>query len=383
MIRGHLQRPVGALLVAAAAALSASAQSDATYPAVVERYARGERAFAVAGLARFSHDDLIHEYGELRASLLAAERCPAATEEGRAKCSAALERRRALVRAAVMLHADKDGEDRPPTAGSEQPRRCPGIQAALAGRYAALLARGAGSWDFARRFFLGMVLRCQWDFCLEHAQRWAHDGLKLFPKDAALLLGLASVLEESATLAEIKTAEGLAGLPQRRRDEVQRSVAARTQRFQEARSYFEQALLADPSSALARVRLGRVLWRLGQNEAARVTLEQAVRQEPAGDVLYLARLFLGRVHEDLGHLDQAAAEYRLALALDPQAQAAAVALSHVVRSIGEVEDSRELLSRALSHARRRQGRDAYWEYLTRNALHYEALFDALRRETLQ
>ena len=351
---------------------------------LVERYARGERAPALAGLARFSHDDLIHEYGELRASLMAAERCPGvATEAGRERCDAALEQRRALVRAAVMLHADKDEQDRPPSAGAEQRRPCPGNQAALAGRYAALLARGSEGWDFARRFFLGMALRCQWDFCLEHAQRWANDGLKLFPRDAALLFAVASVFEESATLADAKTTEGMAGLPQRRRDEVQRAVALRVQRFQEARGYFERALLSDDSLSLARVRLGRVLWRLGQYDAARVALERAVLQGPESDVLYLAHLFLGRVHEDLGHLEQAAAEYRLALLLDPQAQTAALALSHVLRSVGEAEESRALLSQALSQALGRNRRDGYWDYLQRNAARFEALFDALRRETLQ
>lgn len=351
---------------------------------LVERYARGERAPALAGLARFSYDDLIHEYGELRASLVAAERCPgAATEGGRERCDAALEQRRALVRAAVMLHADKDEQDRPPSQGTEQRRPCPGNQAALAGRYAALLARGSEGWDFARRFFLGMALRCQWDFCLEHAQRWAQDGLKLFPRDAALLFVVASVLEESATLADTKTMDGVAGLPQRRRDEVQRGVAARVQRFQEARGYFERALLADGNLSLARVRLGRVLWRLGQSEAARATLEQAVKQAADGDVLYLAHLFLGRVHEDAGRVEQAAAEYRLALALDPRAQTAAVALSQTLRSLGEEEESRQLLSQALAHARRGSGGDAYWDYLTRNVIQFEAVFDALRREALQ
>lgn len=384
MIREALRRPLLALIVAVSATTPAPAQSEVTYVELVERYARGQRAPALAGLARFSHDDLIHEYGELRASLIAAERCRGATTPAeRERCDAALEQRRALVRAAVMLHADKDEQDRPPSSGSEQLRGCPGKQAALAGRYAALLARGSEGWDFARRFFLGMAQRCQWDFCLEQSQRWANDGLKLFPGDAALLFAVASVLEESATLADTKTTEGIAALPQRRRDEVQRAVMARVQRFREARGYFERALVADDRFALARVRLGRVLWRLGQLDAARVALERAVQQGPDGDVLYLARLFLGRVHEDLGQLEQAAAEYRLALALDPQAQTAALALSHLLRLVGEAEDSRALLSQALSQARRRKGRDAFWDYLQRNAAQFEALFDVLRRETLQ
>jgi len=55
----------------------------------------------------------------------------------------------------------------------------------------------------------------------------------------------------------------------------------------------------------------------------------------------------------------------------------------LLRSVGEAEESRALLSQALSQARGRDRRDGYWDYLQRNAARFEALFDALRRETLQ
>jgi len=348
---------------------SASAQPGAEYWKLLELYARGERADALLGLERFSHDALIHEYGELRAAALKMDL-------------------RGPLRAAVMLHWDRDDADRPPPAGTEQPRTCPGKQAELAGRYAALLARWPETRDFAKGFFLTVAHRCQWDFCLEAALRWARDGLKLFPRDAPLLLAVGSVLEESATLADVKSMEGTGGLRQRDRDALQAGLAARGQRFKEARHHFEEALAADPELTLARVRLGRVLWRLGENEAARAALEQAIRAQPEGYLLYLAHLFLGQVQEDASRLEQSVEEYRAALALDPAAQAAAVALSHALRLGGDPEGSRRVLSEALAHAGRRSVADPFWNYLTTTRapgpwLRPEEGFDALRRETLR
>lgn len=369
---GRLWRPTLAAWLTVAAALPASGQPSDGYRRLLELYARGERAEALAGLERLSFNDLIQAYGELRAAALKPT-LPVDTEADL----------RGLLRAAVMLHSDRDEEDRPPPTGTEQPRGCPGKQADLAGRYAALLARWPETRDFARRFFFATALRCQWDFCLEPALRWAKDGLKLFPRDPLLLLAAGSVLEEIATLADVKSAEGLGSLRQRQRDELQGALAAREQRFGEARQYFREALAADPALTLARVRLGRVLWRLREADAARTALEQAIAEGPEAKVLYLARLFLGRVHEDSGRLEPAIAEYRLALALDPKAQTAAVALSHALRLAGESEVSRQVLSQALAQAGQRTVADPYWNYLTSNVLRIEDTFDALRRETLQ
>lgn len=369
---GRLWRPTLAAWLIVAAARPASAEPSDSYRQLLELYARGERAEAIAGLDRFSFNDLIHKYGDLRAAALN----PTLTVDTQADL-------RGLLRAAMMLHSDRDEEDRPPPTGTEQPRGCPGKQADLAGRYAALLARWPETRDFARRFFLATALRCQWDFCLEPALRWAKHGLKLFPRDPLLLLTAGSGLEESATLADVRSLDGIAGLPQRQRVQLEGALSARDQRFKEARQYFRDALSADPALTLARVRLGRVLWRLSEADAARAALEQAIADGPEAGVLYLARLFLGRVHEDSGRLEPAIEEYRHALALDPKAQTAAVALSHALRLAGESEASHQVLSQALAQAGWRTVADPYWNYLTSNAVRFEDAFEALRRETLQ
>ena len=102
-----------------------------------------------------------------------------------------------------MLHADRDALDRPRSAATEQTRPCSGEQARRAGQIAAILAGRSDTRDFARRFFLAMANRSQWDFCLDTAQQWARDGLAHFPRDPALLLALGATLEEKATLAAL------------------------------------------------------------------------------------------------------------------------------------------------------------------------------------
>jgi tetratricopeptide (TPR) repeat protein len=168
--------------------------------------------------------------------------------------------------------------------------------------------------------------------------------------------------------------------------ELARTAAAerdRVARYRQARALYEDAIAADEGLTLARVRLGRVLWRLGNREAAQTALETAVGRSADPELLYLAHLFLGQVHEDAGRLEQAVEQYRLSLAIDPIAQAAAVALSHALRSAGEVEEAHGVLRRALAQAGRRAFRDGYWDYLGVDALHFRDLFAALRQESLQ
>jgi tetratricopeptide (TPR) repeat protein len=360
---------------AAAAGLLAIAPPAASQPVnpeyreLVTRYARGERALAVAGLARFSGAELGRIAQAVEAEVVAAERRKAAPP--------------IPLRAAVMLHLDLDEAERPEALGTEQPRRCPGKQAAIAARYAGLLAWHEETRSFARRFFAALAHSCQWDACLLEAQRWAREGLKLFPRDAELLLAVGSALEESATVwAGGSTVENPA-MPPRFREPTHAAALERVARYRQARSLFQDAIASDEGLTLARVRLGRVLWRLGEREAAQAALERAIEASPDPQLLCLAHLFLGRVHEDAGRLEQAVEYYRLSLALEPSGQAAAVALSHALRRAGEVEEARAVLRRALAHAGRRAGRDAYRDYLVGDAIHFREQLAALRQESLQ
>lgn len=326
------------------------------YEGLLRQYARGETAAAVSALGRIRPGDLDDQVRAIQRRAKDAARC--------ATCADPLDD--LPLRAAVMLHADRDEAERPAATGSEHARACPGVHARRAGQLAAVLAtRGVGDRDFARRFFLAMAERCQWDFCLEAATQWARDGLERFPGDAPLLVTLGAALEEWATVFQ----------PQSQRE--------RGERFREAAKVLQEAIVADPARDDARVHLGRVQWRLGDDAAARATLEEMLARRPDAPLEFLAQLFLGQVHERAGRTPDAAAAFARALELDPQSQAAAIALSHAALVTGDVGRSRALVEQALALAGRREMRDLYWDYVASNAASAEARFDGLRREARQ
>lgn len=344
-------------VVAFAAALEAQGQVvSLDYEGLLRQYARGDTAAAVSALGRMRPGDVDDQVRAIQRRAKDAARC--------ATCADPLDE--LPLRAAAMLHADRDEAERPAATGSEHARACPGVHARRAGQLAAVLAtRGVREREFARRFFLAMSERCQWDFCLEAATQWARDGLERFPSDPALLLSLGATLEEWATVFQ----------PQ--------SARERTERFDEAARVLKEAIAADPARDDARVHLGRVQWRLGDDAAARATLEDAASRRIEAPLLFLAELFLGQVHERAGRTEEAARAFGRALEIDPQSQAAAIGLSHVALLAGDPARSRALVLQSLAFAGRRELRDLYWDYVASNAASAEARFEILRRETRQ
>ena len=369
-----------AALVALAAAVAVAAGADVAQPRfsrggwieLARRYARGERAEAIAQLGAWSERDLVRQVAAVEEAARAAERCP--------RCANPLEG--VPLRAAVMLHWDRDRAEQPPPLPGEVelPRRCPGPMARLAGRLARVMSRKLETAGFARRFFRMVVLQCQWDACFGDAERWAGDAILSFPRDTELLIARGSVREEVATIgspcptpASLELATPLAT----------KIASARRDRLEKARQDFADALAIDPGLGFARLRLGRVLWRLGEPEPAREQLEAALASLRQVDHVYLAHLFLGRVHQDAGRLQEAMAEYRLALALHPSARSAGTALSNALFAAGDAGAARQALRRGLASAGQRTERDALLDYLVLNAADLDVLVDALRRESLE
>jgi tetratricopeptide (TPR) repeat protein len=354
-----------------AAAVEQGAFSRAAYFELIRRYARGERAEAIAGLGAWSERDLARQLGAVEQAARDAERCPACPNVTHGL----------PLRAAVMLHWDRDRAEQPPFEAVEQVRRCPGPLARLAGRLARVLSRRPATADFARRFFRMVVAACQWDACFDSAERWAGEGLEIFPRDAELLLARGSVREESATLGAGPSRVSQASELNATAGSL--SENARKQGFERARRDLEDALAIDAGLVLARVRLGRVLWRLGEAEPARRQLEAALPALREAGHAYLAHLFLGRVQQDSGRLQEAISEYRLAAAIHPGGLAAGMALSHALRLAGDAEESRLALRQGLRDAGHRPQRDPYWDYLVANAADLEALLETLHRESLE
>jgi hypothetical protein len=66
-----------------------------------------------------------------------------------------------------------------------------------------------------------------------------------------------------------------------------------------------------------------VAWRLGETAEARSALEEVLSRSKDASTAFLAHLFLGRIDEDAGRLEEAARSYGVALALVATAQSAA------------------------------------------------------------
>lgn len=373
-------RSVAATFVATGLAVAGAFAGDGAQPAfsreeyfaLVRRYARGERAEAVAGLGAWSERDLARQLSAVEQLARAAERCP--------DCPNSLQQ--IPLKAAVMLHWDRDRAEQPGREGVEQRVRCPGPMAELAGRLARVLARRESTAPFARRFFRLVVATSQWDACFEIAERWATQAIEIFPKDAPLLLARGCVREEVATLtARMPRSVPRPGLVTF--SEEGEIAAARKEGFEAARRDFEDALRIEPGVPLAQVRLGRVLWRLGEPARARQLLEAAVATGGERDHVYLAHLFLGRLHQDDGRLGDAALEYERAAELHPSALSAGVALSHALLMGGDHPGARRALAAGLRSAGRRSERDPLWDYLVGNAIDHETQSESLHRETLE
>jgi tetratricopeptide (TPR) repeat protein len=146
----------------------------------------------------------------------------------------------------------------------------------------------------------------------------------LIPDDAGAVFDEACVYEAFAndrvqTVAASERAHG--------RD---LAVPGRTEALSRAKRTFESVLIRDPEHAEARLRLGRVLWGLGETRRSADELASiAQRTETPRELRYLAFLFLGESRWSQGESTLAAEAYEAALALYPKAQSPVVGLLSV------------------------------------------------------
>jgi tetratricopeptide (TPR) repeat protein len=337
------------------------------YQAVVRRYQSGDREGAVAEAGAWPERRLRDEMTALRALWQEAQACD--------RCLAADTWERFPVRAALMLHSDSAQQAR----RNGQPPR---LQESAAVEVARLLKDDAAHRAFARRWYEAMAGLAQGENRWDEALEWAGRGLRDFPDSADLLLVLGSIeetvgaqasfLETHETLVDPNTRRSRSELLQRR--EVH-------EHLEKAHRALRAVVAADPTLLGARLRLGRVAWRLGETAEARSALEEVLSRGPDASTAFLAHLFLGRIDEDAGRLEDAARSYGVALALVPSAQSARFALSHVRLRSGDTPGARAEVEKSVGAARRRPGPDPLWLYPWGPSVGVEDRLDALRRET--
>ena len=204
------------------------------------------------------------------------------------------------------------------------------------------------------------------------------DVLKRLPKDGPLLLTLGIVLETTAFLTLVPAPRSAILGPQAVR-QYESQTAKLGALWERARRTFDEALAADPSLHEARVRLGRVLWRLDRPDLARACFEEAIAKSDDKVVLYLAHLFLGRIHEDQNRLADAEKEYQAALVVRPSSEAAAVAISHVRLLTGDTAGAREFMELSLEQVRLRIEGDPFKNYPMIHTREGQSSLDAMRK----
>jgi tetratricopeptide (TPR) repeat protein len=116
--------------------------------------------------------------------------------------------------------------------------------------------------------------------------------------------------------------------------------------LERARYLFTQVLAREPNHHEARLRLARVLWRLGDAKASahELTLLLASKVDDSA-IRYLAHLFLGAARGTLGDAAAAAAAYEQALRLYPTAQSAAIGLLLVKPEAADAQPAIESILR--------------------------------------
>ncbi len=319
------------------------------YQAVVRRYASGDREGAVAELSAWPDWRIRREVPILNHEWQRSHRRAAALSPelwGDIPMTAAL-----------MLHTDCARR-----AHSEGKPARPHETAAWS--IARTLTRDPTRRVFARRWYEAYAELAQADHRWGEALDWAQRGLEDFPSSAELLLVAGSIEEMEGLQA------ALAAPPSSQEDSVdpsaRRSHSELLQRS-EVRGYLEQArrslraaITADPTRAEGYLRLGRVAWRLGETAEARIALQAALARSAGDRTTFLAHLFLGRLDEEAGHLDEAVASYEAALALEPRCQSARLALSHARLRSGAAVAARLEVEEALKWGGQRPQHDAFW-----------------------
>jgi len=326
----------------------------------------GDREGAVAEMAAWPEGrlrDQIPAFNRLWQSARACSDCPAASAW-----------QRIPVRAALMLHSDcaqrvrRDGAP-------------PRLHESAAWSIARVLKDDPAHRVFARRWYEAMAGLAQAENRWGDALDWAERGLRDFPDSAETLLVVGSIEETAAVLTAPRVSQEALVDPNTRKTRSALLEAREVRdHLEKAGRALRSAVAADPTLSEARLRQGRVAWRLGEAAEARSTLEELLARNPPANPAFLAHLFLGRVHEDAGRLDDAARSYEAALRLQAQSQSARLALSHVHLRQGDGAAARADTETALRPAGNRRTPDPFWLYPWGPSVGVEERLEALRHE---
>ena len=181
---------------------------------------------------------------------------------------------------------------------------------------------------------------------------------QLFPSNATILFASGVLHERFGSTALQAAAESVI-----ESNHTSSSVSTARGELSRAERFFRDTLVQEPDHIEARLRHGRVLDDLGRHEEAAAELRRAIADGASGPLLYLAHLFLGRAEESLDHDAAAREAFERASALYPNAQSPRLALSQIARRAGNrAVAQRELQAIAKLSDDERRREDPWWFY---------------------
>ena len=346
------------VLVIAALTVTAQARPAAVYSDAVDRYVADDFSDAAALLGGLQRRDVQKE----------ADTLVRAAADGEAA------RRR--LEAAAMLHtqyAMLDDLDNLTTAFHiDMAHLLLSVDRSRAGRRRPAAGPGSSSdiADLERsRAFLPRWYALSSSILLLHglernARALVDEGVKLFPEDPAMVFREALVTEFRAVWSPPAPADPHPelGLAMSDADATLFDLSYGQRLWEPAASAYRRVLALDPDNAEARLHLGFALSAQGKFADAASELEAARSRAADPYVVCLAHLFLGRVRERQGNVDGAAQEYERALAAQPLAQSAYMALSLLEQRRGNPQRARELVDQFVRIPPRERADDPWWGY---------------------
>jgi tetratricopeptide (TPR) repeat protein len=369
------------LVFAGSPALTAKDDVSLEYKRLVVRYAVGDRDGALAALMAWPSPRVLAEVRAVDMLGAAKRRC----DEAKRRCEEATPGNcltpcpgiGTWTKAALMMHTDA-------ATLARRAHTSPAIHRAASLAFGRTMMDEADLRPFVEKWYFAVAAdrqgRTEWGESLA----WAGRGLKVFPNSVDLRLVIASVEETLASLVVVRLPDVLftdpsaAGLRQ-----VLLGSSERRTHLERAKRPLDEVVKMRPDRLDAKLHLGRVTWRLGRPGEAREILGTVLASNPAPSEAYIAHLSLGQILEEGDELEAAARAYSEAVALDPQCQAARLALSHAQMLLGDVASARPELERAVSAAGRRSAQDAFWLYPWGPSAQSDALLAALRLEAAE
>lgn len=182
----------------------------------------------------------------------------------------------------------------------------------------------------------------------EHARRYFNRALRLTPKSAAILT-LRGAADEI---------DGAVLNPDDVENTVVRSrmVREKVRLLQVAELYYSRALDADPSYALAQIRMGRAYVILKRYRIAQDWLAKGAANARAPSEKFLAAMFTGALQDAQQNHEGARASFEQAAALAPRSQNAVVALAYQELMSGRPDRAQAVARRFIDAS----GDEAWW-----------------------